>query len=707
MPLNTSSMQTPTESKAGTAGWQVGESVTFRARGKLLISGEYLVLSGARALAVPLKFGQVMQLEKICARFIQWASEDSSGVWFRAVIDSGTLKVVSPGKDPGGREGTAEFLEKLLGQARVLNPAFIEPGQGWNVRVTADYPLEWGLGSSSSLISLVAEWAGINAAALHKSVSNGSGYDIACASSPGPLMYQLRHGDAGNTLNEVVSPVITGPALKEHAYFAWLGIKQDSQREVEKFKASAEFSNEDIMRISELSLAIGNADRTEELCRLIHEHEALLSRILQRDVLKRSFPDFPGAVKSLGAWGGDFAMFVSMLPFDEVKAILEDYGITEVFTYDDICLDSDETADGRGPVIQSATARTRAGNFRVAWESPSNIAFIKYWGKKGRQLPANPSLSMTLSKAVSRTSLRAIQGGTGRLISVNADPAHPFLPRLETFLTALRPVFPWIDGYYFEAETSNSFPDSAGIASSASGFSAFTLCLLDIHGMISGKHLSDFEFMRMASGLARMGSGSASRSVYGGYAVWGETPLIPGSSDERATALKLSLHDDFLELHDAILIVSAEAKSLSSSGGHALMDAHPFAAARYVQARQNLAACMEAMQTGDFEKFSTVVENDALSLHSLIMTSKGDNILLRAGTLQIMQRIRDARRKGLPVCFTLDAGPNVHLLYPAGHSVMVKDFIREHLLDYCAEGRFIDDQCGEGPVCITRENDTV
>lgn len=688
-----------------TAILQAGDAITYRFAGKLLLSGEYLVLSGAMALAVPLKFGQLMQLEKNCGGFIQWTSEDSSGVWFRASIDPETLKVVSSDTDPRGKEGTSEFLENLLMQARMLNPGFIKSGQGCNVRVTADYRLEWGLGSSSSLISLVAEWAGVSAFALHKNVSNGSGYDIACASSTGPVLYQLRPGDEGKPANEIISPVITGPALKEHACFAWLGVKQDSRKEVERYKASAQFTKKDIDRISELTLAIANAERAGELCRLIDEHEAILSRILHRDVLKSRFPDFPGAVKSLGAWGGDFAMFVSMQSFGEVKEILEDYGITEVFKYRDICLEPTEPGSGQGQFIHSSPAGV--GKFSVTWESPSNIAFIKYWGKKGRQLPANPSLSMSLSKAVSRTNLTARQGGAGELVSVNADPAHPFLPRLEAFLTAMRPVFPWIEGYSFEAETSNSFPSSAGIASSASGLSAFTLCLLDIHGMVSRKQLPDNEFRRMASGLARMGSGSASRSVYGGYTVWGETPLIQGSSDESATPLKMSLHVDFLELHDAILIVSDEAKSLPSSSGHARMDSHPWAAARYVQARQNLAECLEAMQGGDFEKFAMVVENEALSLHSLIMTSKGSNILIQPGTLQIMQRTRDARRKGLPVCFTLDAGPNVHLLYPAGHYVRVKEFIREQLLEYCAEGRFIDDHCGEGPRRISGENNAV
>ena len=696
-------MQARTEPKEASAISKAGEA-TFTARGKLLISGEYLVLSGATALAIPLRFGQVMQQEKICGRFLQWTSEDSSGVWFHAVIDSESLKVVSPDTELRGKERISKFLENLLRQARILNPSFIEPGQGWNVRVTADYPLEWGLGSSSSLISLVAQWAGVGAAALYKSVSNGSGYDIACASSAGPVFYQLDPGHGFNPEEAIVSLMCPGTAIKNHAYFAWLGEKQDSPREVEKFKASAKFSNEDIARISELSLAIGNAVRTEELCRFVHEHEAILSRILHRDVLKTRFPDFPGAVKSLGAWGGDFAMFVSMQPLAEVESILEDYGITEVFTYDDISREPDEIV---APVIHSSPAMTRGGNLSVTWESPSNIAFIKYWGKKGRQLPANPSLSMTLDKAVSRTCLTAIQGGNGEMISVNADPAHPFMARLETFLSDLKSLFPWIEGYSFEAETSNSFPDSAGIASSASGFSAFTLCLLDINEMISGKQFSDHEFRRMASGLARLGSGSASRSVYGGYTVWGETPLIHGSSDERAIPLKMTVHNDFIELHDAILIVSAEAKSLSSTGGHALMDSHPMASARYLQARQNLAECLQAMQTGDFEQFAAVVENEALSLHSLIMTSKGSNVLMHPGTLRVIQRIREARANGLPACFTLDAGPNVHLLYPAAHSLSVKNFIREQLLEFCAEGRFIDDKCGEGPIRITRENDAV
>ncbi|MCX6287981.1 MAG: GYDIA family GHMP kinase [Bacteroidetes bacterium] len=687
------------ESTAGILTIPPEEPLRFRANGKLLIAGEYLVLAGARALALPLRFGQSLQAEKICGLHIYWASEDTSGTWFRAVFDSVSLKAVSPDTELRGHETTARKLTDLLKQARSMNPGFLKPGQGYNVRVTADFPLEWGLGSSSSLISLISQWAEVNASELHRKVSNGSGYDIACATSVLPIFYTLNPGDpeAGST----ITPLQPGTALRDHACFAYLGRKQDSHSEVEAFSASAEFTARDIRRISELSEEIGRALRPGELCRLMHEHEEILGRILKRDVLKAKFPDFPGSVKSLGTWGGDFAMFVSRLPADEVRNKLESYGISKVYSWNEICYDNTKTATGLSFSQNLPSTPLNGKTLSVSWESPSNIAFIKYWGKRGVQLPANPSLSMTLSRAVSRTTVRAVPGREpAAIISVNGDSNHSFIPKMRKLLIWLKPLLPAIEGYSYEIDTTNSFPSSAGIASSASGISAFSLCLLDLARMITGEDHGNDEFLRMASRVSRMGSGSASRSVYGGFTVWGETPLVPGSSDEKAVPLRSGIHRDFLSLQDAILIVSGKAKSISSTGGHALMDAHPFAGARYLQANKNLKECLDAMGKGDFEKFARICEHEAISLHSLIMTSAGNNILMLPESLQIMNRIRDARKQGMPVCFSLDAGPNVHLLYPLDYSATVGDFISTELLPFCPDQRYIPDHCGQGPFRI-------
>ncbi len=675
------------------------ENLSFRASGKLLLSGEYLVLAGARALALPLLFKQTLELEAICGFEIHWTSEDSSGVWFRAVFDTETLNDVSPRAGLKGHKETAGFLARLLRNARELNPGFLRPGYGYNVRVSADYPLEWGLGSSSSLISLIAQWSGADAFELFRSLFAGSAYDIACATSASPLFYQIIPGETG--WMPIVSPANPGPALRHHAYFAYLGRKQDTLSELEKFSAEAKYSAAEIKRITELTARICQAERVEELCRYVDEHEAILGKILKRDVLSFSFPGFPGAVKSLGAWGGDFAMFVSRLSPDEVRERLKAFGIRQVFTYHEICIEKPRPGDEMRIMGNSQAHTPNGKTLSAAWESPSNIAFIKYWGKKGIQLPANPSLSMTLSKSVTRTIVKAVKGPEPFDIrTVNGATDHPFLPRMRELLVWLKNFFPLLGGYSFEVETGNSFPVSAGIASSASGMSAFALCLLDLAQMIAGRETEQDEFLRMASFVSRMGSGSASRSVYGGFALWGETPLLPHSSDEWAVKLHSGIHAGFRGLQDAILIVSALPKQVSSSEGHVLMDSHPFAGSRYTQAGINLKECLDAMHTGDFEKFAGVCENEALSLHSLLMTSANSNILILPASLQIMNRIRIERKKGLPLCFSLDAGPNVHLLYPMDYSDRVSDFIRDELLQFCSNGYYIPDQYGQGPFRI-------
>ncbi|MEI7662430.1 MAG: hypothetical protein WCK34_09540, partial [Bacteroidota bacterium] len=207
---------------------------------------------------------------------------------------------------------------------------FPEGNRGYRVDITANYPLEWGLGSSSTLCYLVAGWAGINAFDLHKSISTGSGYDIACAGRSEALFYSLEEG------KPVVSPATAGKALREYSYFVFLGNKQDTAFEVNRFSAATSHSQEDVERVSRLADLICEAGTFDDLRRLTDEHESVMSRILKREPVSRRFPLFPGTVKSLGAWGGDFAMFVSGKEPREVIDILHGQGFPVVFTYDQI-----------------------------------------------------------------------------------------------------------------------------------------------------------------------------------------------------------------------------------------------------------------------------------------------------------------------------------------------------------------------------------
>ncbi|HPS62309.1 MAG TPA: hypothetical protein PLK82_04560, partial [Bacteroidales bacterium] len=215
--------------------------------------------------------------------------------------------------------------------------------------------------------------------------------------------------------------------------------------------------------------------------------------------------------------------------------------------------------------------------FSASWQSPSNIALVKYWGKKEGQLPANPSLSMTLDEAVTRTTVHFRRDGTPGIGPVNGDPAHPFLPRLQGLFAWLVKEVPVLSHYSLEVVTESTFPHSTGIASSASGLSAFALCLLDAATGLTGTVCTQEDTMRMASFVSRIGSGSACRSLYGGFAVWGRTRLIPGSSDEYAFPVTDNVHPSMRSLRDAILVISRQPKALSSSLGHRAMENHPFA----------------------------------------------------------------------------------------------------------------------------------
>lgn len=288
-------------------------------------------------------------------------------------------------------------------------------------------------------------------------------------------------------------------------------------------------------------------------------------------------------------------------------------------------------------------------------------------------------------------------------LMVNGDPDHLFIPKLKKLVHWLTSEIPVLERYSFQVKTSSTFPHSTGIASSASGMSAFSLCLLSIVSEITGKEIPLEEFSEIASFVSRWGSGSACRSVYGGFSLWGETPGLPYSSDLFAIPINDHVHTDFMKMHDAILVVSSSPKSLSSTAGHELMKTHPYAGVRIDQALTNIQETMNALQSGDFDKLAAISENEALTLHSLIMTSRGDTILLEPNSLIILKRIQHARQQGFPVFFTLDAGPNVHLLYPDHSTEPVENFIMEELTQFCENGLVIFDQCGEGPIRVKNE----
>jgi hypothetical protein len=302
------------------------ETLSLRGNGKLLITAEYLVLKGALALAIPLRFGQSLSATETNTAYISWQSNDSHGQWFSCKFKPASFEILDTNQD-----AVAAKLIKYLTAARDLNPGFLR-NKGLSVTFSANYPLEWGLGSSSSLISILARWAGVNAWELYRMCFTGSGYDLACADNDLPIFYRLK--------DEL--PVIThaepAEALKNYSYFAYLGRKQDSASEVAAFLKKQAVPDNVIEKISALSVDICLEPDYRDLCAKVDEHERIMSEILHKPRLKSvRFSTFPGSVKSLGAWGGDFAMFLSDLPADEVKTSLNNLGIADtIYTFNEL-----------------------------------------------------------------------------------------------------------------------------------------------------------------------------------------------------------------------------------------------------------------------------------------------------------------------------------------------------------------------------------
>ena len=337
---------------------------------------------------------------------------------------------------------------------------------------------------------------------------------------------------------------------------------------------------------------------------------------------------------------------------------------------------------------------------KVGWQSPSNIALVKYWGKKGKQIPQNPSISFTLSECCSETFIsfeKADRLDFRFFFEGKENPA--FGAKIEKFLLDYQAFFPFINQLALTVESRNTFPHSSGIASSASSMSAFVICLLDIESKLVGPSTGSGSLdLCKASYFSRLASGSAARSVYPKMALWGTTDCYKDSSDEYAVSLADDIHSVFKTYRDSILIVSGEQKSVSSRAGHALMEGNPYAPARYAQANENIKNLLSALKSGDLDTFINITESEALQLHALMMCSNPSYILMKPNTLNLINEIREFRQETkIPLCFTLDAGPNVHLLYPESEAEKVEYYIKNVLADYCDRDRWIADHVGEGP----------
>jgi diphosphomevalonate decarboxylase len=339
---------------------------------------------------------------------------------------------------------------------------------------------------------------------------------------------------------------------------------------------------------------------------------------------------------------------------------------------------------------------TNKPSLTSTWQSPSNLAIVKYWGKKALQEPVNPSVSFSLSEAKTTTTVGLVPRQDGGFsFRLDELPVPKFEKKIETFFNAIRARLPIIENHFIEIESTNTFPHSTGIASSASAMSALALCLADLQQQVNGKN--DLDITEVSS-LARIGSGSASRSVYGNWNLWGRMAELPESSDVYAIPVPVEVAPVFRDLRDDILIVSSQSKPVSSSHGHRLMDRHPFREGRISQARRNTLELLKHLSSGNFEGFAKIAESEALSLHGLMMSSTPAFTLLRPNTLAIIEKIREFRdNKDIPVTFTMDAGPNIHLLYPKEFLNEVSEWEENSLKPFCEEGRILRDHIGKGP----------
>ena len=337
----------------------------------------------------------------------------------------------------------------------------------------------------------------------------------------------------------------------------------------------------------------------------------------------------------------------------------------------------------------------------VTWKAPSNIALVKYWGKRKNQIPANPSISFTLEDCSTTTSLsyEKLEDKSNSFsfdLFFEGKSKENFKPKIEVFFKRIEKYLPFIKEYYFKIETSNTFPHSSGIASSASGMSALALCLMDLERQLNPDMTIEF-FHKKASFLARLGSGSAARSIEGDLVQWGAHDDIEGSSNLYAINYPYGVHENFKNYFDTILLVDKGQKQVSSTVGHDLMHNHPFAKQRFDQAHENLIKLKSIFADGNLQEFVKIVESEALTLHAMMMTSQPYFVLMKPNTLEIINKIWAFRKiSKTHVCFTLDAGANVHVLYPESEKKEVFQFIKDELVVYCENGQYICDRIGLG-----------
>ena len=321
-------------------------SLIYHSNGKFLLTGEYLVLKGALALATPLKFGQSLTVKTVSEPSLQWDAYKPDGPWFSVTLNQKNIEII----DCNDRQ-KAEKLVQILKAVRELNPDAFNDGLHFETHL--DFDPNWGLGSSSTLISNLARWANIDPYELLKLTFGGSGYDIACATAEGPIYYQLSTTESAlrqaqgpkavepvETPTPTVEPINFTPPFADHLYFVYQGQKQSSSKEVKAFleKTNPVDLQKDIEAVSEISRAVPQCHSLDEFAMLMQCHERIIARCIGQTPVQKRFPDFEGTLKSLGAWGGDFVLAATEWSESQVKAYFKKKGLEVIFGYKDIVL---------------------------------------------------------------------------------------------------------------------------------------------------------------------------------------------------------------------------------------------------------------------------------------------------------------------------------------------------------------------------------
>ncbi|THD68846.1 GHMP kinase [Robertkochia marina] len=309
---------------------------TFHSYGKLLLTGEYLVLDGAKALALPTRPGQGLSADPLPDPVLEFISLDHTGKpWFKAIVNLKALTVNTPEGDipvilETTNKAAGAHLLSMLRNIAAQDPSFFKNEQGYRLTSTLEFPRDWGLGSSSTFINNLALWSKTDPYQILEASLGGSGYDLACANAAGPLFYTKV------APRPKVEPISFNPEFKDDLYFIYLNKKQNSRDGISKYRNLGGGKKEEIRRISEISEAIATCSSLKVFQELISEHEHIISKLLSRPTVKEQlFPDFNGCIKSLGAWGGDFILATSE---NDPTRYFHSEGYNTVLAYTDLIL---------------------------------------------------------------------------------------------------------------------------------------------------------------------------------------------------------------------------------------------------------------------------------------------------------------------------------------------------------------------------------